>query len=378
MFRIAALSLLLALAPNAARGQDNFFYPAPAPGTVTVSKDVPYAETASIKLLMDVYRPAKTAGNAPALVFFNQAAGDQRRAFTFYVRWGETAASRGLVGIVPDLRQQNSAEDFRLLIAHLTSHAADYGFDRDAIAVYAGSGNVFTALPVVEDPAHTAVKAAVMYYGTANVKTFRPELPLMLVRAGLDRPAMNARLGDLAAAAIAQNAPVMLLNHPAGAHAFEIYNDDAMTKAVIDQTIDFVRLATSPAYQLALRAGIPEATAAGYVSAGNFRAAAAAYAKLVASNPDNARLRLSYGESLLGDAQFAAACDEFEKLKGKGLGPRDLGLPAARACALKGDAERAIAWLQSIPERFRPMDAQNDAAFASLQNRTDFQALFRK
>jgi hypothetical protein len=378
MSRIAALSLILILAPNAARGQNNFFYPSPPPGTVTVSKDVPYGESASIKLLMDVYRPASGSGSAPALVFFNQAAGDQRRAFTFYARWGETAASKGLVGIVPDLRQQSSAEDFRLLIAHLMDRGADYGIDRDAIAVYAGSGNVFTALPVVEDPAHTAVKAAVMYYGNANVTVFRPDLPLLLVRAGLDRPAVNARIADLAAAAMAQNAPLTLLNDPAGAHAFEIFNDDAMTRAVIDQTIDFVKLATSRAYQSALRAGIPEATAAGYVSTGNFKAAAATYATLVAANPGNARLRLSYGEALLGDAQFSAACDEFEKLTDKGLGPRDLGVPAARACAQKGDAERAIAWLRSIPERFRPMDVQKDAAFASLQNRSDFQALFKK
>ena len=108
------------------------------------------------------------------------------------------------------------------------------------------------------------------------------------------------------------------------------------------------------------------------------KAAAAAYAKLVDASPGNARLRLSYGEALLGDAQFAAACEEFDKLKGKGLGPRDLGLPAARACAQKGDADRAIAWLQTIPQRFLPLDAQKDAAFASLQNRSDFQALFKK
>ena len=66
------------------------------------------------------------------------------------------------------------------------------------------------------------------------------------------------------------------------------------------------------------------------------------YATLVQSSPADARVRLSYGEALLGDGQFAAACDEFEKLKGKGLGPRDLGLPAARACAQNRDADRAI------------------------------------
>ena len=100
------------------------------------------------------------------------------------------------------------------------------------------------------------------------------------------------------------------------------------------------------------------------------------YADLVAARPDDARLRLSYGEALLGNAQYAEACGELEKLKGKGLGPRDLGLPAARACMLKGDADAAMAWLKTIPTRFLPPDVQNERAFAPLKSREDFRALF--
>ncbi len=377
MFR-TALATLLVVVPQICHAQDLFFYPTPAPGTVTATMDVLYGESGSTQLRMDVYRPAKPSGTAPALIFFHQAVGARRTASTLNARWGELAASKGLVAIVPDLRPDSPAADFRLLAAHLTSLGASYGIDPDAIAVYAGSGNVSTAFPIVEDPANTAVKAAVMYYGTANVKAFRQDLPIMIVRAGLDRPALNTEIAALTAAALAQNAPLTVLNHPAGAHAFETVNDDATTKAVMDQTIDFVKRATSATYQSALRAGLPEATAAGLASCGNWKAAAAAYATLVDSSPADARVRLSYGEALLGDAQFAAACEEFDKLKGKGLGPRDLGLPAARACAQKGDADRAIAWLQTIPQSFLPPDAQKDTAFASLQNRSDFQVLFRK
>ena len=41
----------------------------------------------------------------------------------------------------------------------------DFDLDRNAIALYAGSGNVYTAFPIVEDPKQTMIKAAVMYYG---------------------------------------------------------------------------------------------------------------------------------------------------------------------------------------------------------------------
>jgi tetratricopeptide (TPR) repeat protein len=114
----------------------------------------------------------------------------------------------------------------------------------------------------------------------------------------------------------------------------------------------------------------------GYLLTGNFRQAVSTYAELLAGRPDDARLRLAYGEALLGVAQYAAACAEFEKLKGRGLGYRDLGVPAARACAQKGDADAAVAWLASIRPRFRPVELATGPAFASLRSRADFRALF--
>jgi hypothetical protein len=99
---------------------------------------------------------------------------------------------------------------------------------------------------------------------------------------------------------------------------------------------------------------------------------------MVTARPDDARLRLAYGEALLGDGQFATACAEFDKLHDKGLGYRDLGLPAARACAQKGDGDAAIAWLTSIPPQFLPGSVAEEAVFAALKNRADFQAIFAR
>ena len=144
---------------------------------------------------------------------------------------------------------------------------------------------------------------------------------------------------------------------------------------MIDQTIAFVKQAVAPAYQSALRSGIRESTAAGYVASGDAAQAAAIYAALATERPNDVQVRLAYGEALLADSQFAVACAEFDKLRGKGLGPRDLGLPAARACAQKGDAASAIAWIESIPARFRP-DLSADPAFATLRDRAEFRALF--
>ena len=347
----------------------------PASPNVRITKDVEYGRSDTVALRMDVYRSVGAPTTGPTLIFYNHATGADRRMF-FYDAWARVAASRGLVAIVFDLRFGSERSDFGALMAYLTSRGATLGVDKDAIAVYAGSGNVFTALPLVEDPKLTAVKAAVMYYGEAPITEFRRDLPVLYVRAGLDRPSVNEAITKLASLAVAQNAPVTLVNHASGYHGFEMFNADDATRAVMEQTIAFVRRATSPAFQAAIHGGVREATAAGHVQVRDFAKAVPIYADLVAARPDDARLRLSYGEALLGNAQYAEACGELEKLKGKGLGPRDLGLPAARACMLNGDADAAIAWLKTIPTRFLPPDVQDEPAFAPLKSREDFRALF--
>jgi dienelactone hydrolase len=366
--KLALISFLLAQEPPLA-------FPPPAAG-ITVASDVEYGRSGTTRLAMDVYRPASGgAARRPALVFFNRATGPERSG-RFYAAWARAAASQGVIGILPDLRSGSEAADFRVLMSYLEQHAAEQGIE--AVAVYAGSGNVFSALSAVEDPKQTAVKAAVMYYGVATVTQFRLDLPVLYVRAGLDRPPVNESIASLTALAVAQNAPVTLLNYAGGHHAFELVDDTAATREVIDQTLEFVKRATSSSYQAALRASLGEASAAGYVQTRKFREAVEEYARLVAARPDDARLRLAYGEALLGDGQFATACAAFDKLRDRGLGYRDLGLPAARACVQKGDAEAAIAWLNSIPARFLPGSVAEEAVFAAIKNRPDFQAIFAR
>jgi dienelactone hydrolase len=376
---LLALSLVTAGTTLANAQATSFYYPTPAAGSVTITRGVQFGRSDTLPLRMDVFRPAGATASLPMLVIFFGGVGVQR-SNGFSEAWANAAASRGIVAVLADIRQDRSAEDFHQLIDYLYENASTYHADRDAIAVYAGSGNVYSALPLVEDPSQTKVKAAVMYYGTGPVTAFRRDLPIMFVRAGLDRPAVNgdARSGIVAmiASAIAQNAPVTVINNPGGHHAFEMVDDGDVTHDVIDRTIDFVKHATLAGYQASLRASLPEAAAAAHVIAGNYNSAASNYGSLVNSRPDDARLRLAYGEALLGDKRFAEACSQFDRLKNKGLGPRDVGLPAATACLLKGDSTAAIAWLQTIPKRFLPASLQDDSLFAGLKAREDFRRLF--
>lgn len=374
--RLATVLTLIGLSASSALAQPpKFAFPPPAPD-VSVTSDVQYGRGDTTRLAMDVYQRPRVGGQLrPVLIFFNRAVGAERKD-PFWTAWARTAASRDIISILPDLRKGRDTSDFRTLLDYVMRRGTTLGIDTSAVAVYAASGNVRTAFPLFEQPELVSIKSAIIYYGTAAMTHFRRDLPVLYVRAGLDRPAVNQEITTLAALGIAQNAPVTLLNNPTGYHAFEIFNDDDATRAVIDQTLEFVRRTTAHSYQTALRSGLLEATAAGAVQTGDFREAASRYAELVRRRPNDARLALSYGEALFGDGQFAPACTTFAALKGRGLGPRDLGVPAARACARAGDTAAAIAWIQSIPPRFRPPELVNDSAFAGIRSRSDFLALF--
>ena len=375
MTRSAWCLLTLAIAaPCGAQGA-TFFYPTPPASAFVVSRDVRYGAADTATLRMDVYRPASRGMARPALIFYTSGA---QRANEGYTIWARIAASKGLVAILADLRPAAAAQDFRTLLAHVTERGADYGLDTAAIAVFGASNNAFNLFPLAQDPRERRIKAVVMYYSGADVTELRRDLPVLYIRAGLDRPFVKASIDTVIVRALAQNAPITLINHAGGHHSFETTDDDVVTRALIDQTVDFVKRVTTPAYRAAVAGAVGYATAAAHVAAGNFGAAAGEYADLVARKPDDTRLHLAYGEALLGDRQFAKACGEFEKLKGKDLLPRDLGLPAAHACLHMGDPEAAMAWLTSIPKRFLPARVKDDPVFAALKDRADFKALFER
>ena len=77
--------------------------------------DVEYARAGTTRLAMDVYKPKVAAGvRTPALIFFNRATGAERSE-RFYAAWARAAASKGIIAILPDLRQGSEAADFGLL-----------------------------------------------------------------------------------------------------------------------------------------------------------------------------------------------------------------------------------------------------------------------
>lgn len=373
--RIAALILLFG-AVSAAAAADPFHepFPMPWPGA---HLDAAYAQGNGEALAFDWYRPPQVplTTRLPAIIFVNTFAERSQRGHPIYRGWARAAMAHEMVAILPDAAA-DFGTGFDALLEHLRVHASELGIDAARIGVYAASSHVQQGLPAMADPRRQMVRAAAFYYGYSDSVVFRSDLPVLLVRAGLDRPAMGTRINRMVAAALQANAPLTLINLPTAHHGFEWLDADAVSREAAGRTLEWMKTVLDPAYQASLRARLPLGEAAAAMERGDAERVAALYAPLVEASPADAHLRLSLAEALLAAGRVKEARAHFERLRGAGLGPRDLGLPAARAAAADGDPEAAVAWLETIPRHFRPASLATDPAFEALRTRDDFRSLF--
>jgi dienelactone hydrolase len=377
--RSGILLVLVGLLASIARSQElRFVYPVPPPTDFT-QRNLVYKQAGQIGLSLDLFLPTPSARSKslPLFIIFNGFGGGFMRTSAQSQGWAKAATAHGFAAITAETTAEHVAEDFDSLAFYLRQHAEDLRIDPDRLVVIAWSGNVSAGLPAVEDPQRKAIKAAVIYYGSADVSQFRLDLPVLFVRAGLDQPLTNQSFDRTIAAGIAANAPWTVLNYPGGHHGFDVLDDNDLSREIIEETFRFAQLAISGSHQSALQGGLAEASAAGAMFTKDFARAAALYHQLVAVHPQDARLLLAYGNALTGSKQYKEARAQFDRAKAiGGLGQRDLGLPAAKACALDHDPEAAIAWLKTIPPQFLPASIQSDPDFTSVKDRADFQALF--
>jgi dienelactone hydrolase len=378
--RKGIIVFLLVSSACTSRAQEmRFVYPVPAGTAFTQRSNLVYKQSGQTALALDLYLPTGAAlkKSLPVFVIFNGFGSSFMRTSRQSQGWAKAATAHGFAGVTLDTTQGHDAEDFDSMAEYLRQHAEDLHVDPERLVVIAWSGNVSAGLPAVEDSRRLAVKAAVMYYGSTEVPQARLDLPVLFVRAGLDQPISNQELDRDVAAGIAANAPWTLLNYAAGRHGFDVFDDNDLSREIIEETFRFGQSAISDSYQSALRSGINEANAAGGLFTGDFAKSAALYREIVLAHPQDARRLLAYGIALTGSKQYKEARSQFDRAKAiGGLGERDLGVPAARACALDHDPDAAIAWLKPINPRFLPTSLLTDADFALLRDRADFQALF--
>ena len=267
----------------------------PGMDQIRVGRELTYKTVAGQALQMDVYYPpgSKAASVArPVVVFINgvgdRPGGAKLRTWGQYTSWPRLIAASGMAAITFDARSGDAnAEDVRDAFTYVRDNGATLGIDAARIGVWACSANVRAALTRLMQPGDSVAKTAVMYYGAGEFAEPRHDLPVLLVRAGRDRPQQNEQIDRMSAQVLAANAPWTIVNLPNAHHAFDVLDDTDESRIAVRKTVAFLRdrLLPQPAPTR------PPSEALGALAhsfAGEWPEAEAAYAQYVAHHPDDA------------------------------------------------------------------------------------------
>ncbi len=252
----------------------------PGMDAVTARRDVVYKTAGADALKMDVYSPPGPAHPRPAVLLVHGGPIPTLGAKNMGVfrSYGELLAASGFVAVAFDhrflapTRLADAASDVADLIVHVRQNAATLGIDSDRIAIWAFSGGgPFLAAPLRERPSW--LRAVLAFYAVLDIQQpppgapdsgVGPELrerfsairglgddartapPLLVARAGLDHPWLNAGIDRFVQEALARGATLDLLNHPDGRHGFDILDDDARTKEILRRAREFLRERLTP------------------------------------------------------------------------------------------------------------------------------------
>ena len=250
---LGVAALLLAAGAASAQGPREMmkipvFYSVPGTEAVRVERDIVYSTAGETKLKADIYLPA-TRGTYPVVLLVSGGAVDDWRTAAFYTSFARVLAAEGIAAVSYDKRLARDSvpaaiEDSRALVDYLKSNATKYGLDTSRLCTwhFSAGGAIAGAMLGETSPA----SCVVLTYPLISLSQSERERadgfpPTLVVRAGRDAKTLNDNIDAFVAAALAKNAPVSLINYPAGNHSFEILNDTDETRRVIAQSIAWVK-----------------------------------------------------------------------------------------------------------------------------------------
>ena len=180
--------------------------------------------------------------------------------------WAELIAASGMAAVTYE--SERSAAETGRVIAFLKKNAAGNGIDPDRIALFGCSANTLTAQALMQEPG-SKIKCAVFYYpilATPDKKTdniiadsakrygfywedlkeivrIPKEIPLFVVSAGKESHSeVEATTKHFIGEAMALGVPLTYVHYADGQHDFDVLDDTPEARAIIRQTVDFLKL----------------------------------------------------------------------------------------------------------------------------------------
>lgn len=249
-------------------------YEVPGMENVIIKRDIKYLSDQGTSLTVDMYYPPgfKFESHLPAvLVIFgysNDAAkklvGVRLKDWSWYRSWGKLIAASGMTALIYET--DSPEKDLNTLLQFLQDRADEFHIDKNRMGIYSCSANVPTALVNCMDVTKKYFRCAAFYYGfllmtdQKNIREIeslsekmgfsapklnaelklRDDLPLLIVRAGLDNvPYLNSTIDHFISKAVNQNLKINFINYSEGQHGFDAYDDNDLSREILKKTIDF-------------------------------------------------------------------------------------------------------------------------------------------
>ncbi len=171
----------------------------------------------------------------PVVLFLN-GVGVPLRTWEGYQDWARLVVAGGMNAVLYD---GATVEDAEAALAYLGENAARLRIASDRLCVFASSANGRVGVRLPLRPAGKPIDCAVYYYPILDVSVVRPDLPVLLVRTGIDTRAILASIEAWIAVAVGANARFEVINLPRHQHGFDARDDDDESRRVIRATVDF-------------------------------------------------------------------------------------------------------------------------------------------
>jgi dienelactone hydrolase len=241
---------------------------------VDVRADLAYKTAGDAELLFDVYRPPPS--ERPPVVVFVHGDGPpdvlaDAKDWGQYTSWGRLVAASGLAGVTFNHRStlgavelHEAASDVDDLISELRKRSDELGLDPDRICVWTCSAGGPIGMRAAL-AGRNYVRCAVCFYGMLDLRHLRDQIPdtvsddvledfspichlrdgaesppILVARAGRDRPVFNEAIDRFVAEAVARGATVDLLTHPTGQHGFDVLDNDERSREIVARTLAFM------------------------------------------------------------------------------------------------------------------------------------------
>jgi hypothetical protein len=242
-------------------------YQLPGMEALRVRRDLTYRSTSGTELRLDIYYPSTAPSQRVPTVLLTMAYPDPTAGVRVYgplTSWAQLIAASGMAAVV--YGSEAPAEDIHAVLGHLRGDAGALDLDVNRFGLFAASGNVTVGLSALmrdgllrcaallcgytmDMDGSTAVADMGRQFGFVNACAGQsaddlPDgVPMLFVRAGRDHsPGLNEALDRVVARALTRNLPLSLINHATGGHGFDLDENTAISRGIVQQVLAFLSL----------------------------------------------------------------------------------------------------------------------------------------